>query len=305
LHQYYGAEMEDLRRKCFFCTEHIDGRKTLEHIVPNSLLGKLGIKEETITGQFNATQYSRVKVPAHEICNNQFGSDYENRVLNLLEEPELLYTQLCEEEAGIPMMYSPADSVSALVTTWLSKIYYGLFYYDLISTRDAEWKGVCSSIVQSENFKFVQSSYKQGFGFQLPSSLYVFKTKNENTDLVTIVDPSTMLLKIGSLTFILCICDGFLTKNYLNGSSLQKLRSWMEDEENLNPNFPVHKLALAEVIALRNCIPKNPRFVFSEHQIINMSLSTMAEDPDLVYQINEEQLSFVRREVLLEMGIKL
>nr|MBF4349695.1 hypothetical protein [Vibrio anguillarum] len=75
-------------------------------------------------------------------------------------------------------------------------------------------------------------------------------TKNENTDLVTIVDPSTMLLKIGALTFILCICDGFLTKNYLNGSSLQKLRSWMEDEENLNPNFPVHKLALAEVTAL-------------------------------------------------------
>lgn len=297
--------MEDLRRKCFFCTEDIDGKKTLEHIVPNSLLGKLGIKEETITGQFNATQYSRVKVPAHEACNNQFGSDYENRVLSLLEEPDLLYTQLREEEAGILMMYSPTESVSALLTTWLSKIYYGLFYYDLISTRDAYWKDVCSSIVQSENFKFVQNSYKQGYGFQLPSSLYVFKTKNINTDLVTIVDPSTMLLKIGSLTFILCICDGFLTKNYLNGSLLQKLRSWMEDEEKLNRDFPVHKLALAEVIALRNCIPKNPRFVFSEHQIINMSLFTMAENPDVVYQINEEQLSLVRREVLLEMGVEL
>lgn len=75
----------------FFCTEKIDAKKTLEHIVPNSLLGKLGIKEKTVTGQFNATQYSRVKVPAHESCNNQFGSDYENRALGLLENLQALY----------------------------------------------------------------------------------------------------------------------------------------------------------------------------------------------------------------------
>lgn len=126
--------MDDLRRKCFFCKDRIDGKKTLEHIIPNSLLGKLGIKEKTVTGQFNTIQYSRVKVPAHESCNNQFGSDYENRILSLLENPEQLYNQLLEE-AGILMMYSPDSSVSALITTWLSKIYYGLFYYDLISTK--------------------------------------------------------------------------------------------------------------------------------------------------------------------------
>ncbi|HDY7465846.1 TPA: hypothetical protein RQJ52_004311 [Vibrio vulnificus] len=304
LQRYRGIKMDDLRRKCFFCKDRIDGKKTLEHIVPNSLLGKLGIKEKTITGQFNTIQYSRVKVPAHESCNNQFGSDYENRILSLLENPEQLYNQLLEE-AGILMMYSPDSSVSALITTWLSKIYYGLFYYDLISTKAPEWKDVCSSIIQSDNFKLVQSSYKQGYGFQLPSSLYVFKTKNTETDLVTIVEPSTLLLKIGSLTFVLCICDGFLTKNYLNGHPLKKLRSWMEEEEELDPHFPVQKLALAEIIALRKCIPKNPRFVYSKDQIINMSLSTMAKNPDIAYQINEEHLSHVRREVLLEMGIKI
>ncbi|EKL19618.1 hypothetical protein VCHC50A2_3319 [Vibrio cholerae HC-50A2] len=36
-----------------------------------------------------------------------------------------------------------------------------------------------------------------------------------------------------------------------------------------------------------------------------MSLSTMAKNPDIAYQINEEHLSHVRREVLLEMGIKI
>ncbi|HBO2821732.1 TPA: hypothetical protein L4P67_003558, partial [Vibrio cholerae] len=92
---------------------------------------------------------------------------------------------------------------------------------------------------------------------------------------------------------------------YLNGHPLKKLRSWMEEEEKLDPHFPVQKLALAEIIALRKCIPKNPRFVYSKDQIINMSLSTMAKNPDIAYQINEEHLSHVRREVLLEMGIKI
>ena len=300
--------MDDLRKTCFFCKERINGKKTLEHIIPNSLLGKLGIKEKTITSQLNvdkyATQYSRVKVPAHQSCNNQFGSDYENRILKLLENPEKLYSQLLEE-AGILMTYSPDSSLSALITTWLSKIYYGLFYYDLISKKDPQSKDICSSIIKSDNFKFVQSSYKQGYGFQLPSSLYVFKTKNTETDLVTLVEPSTLLLKIGSLTFVLCICDGFLTQNYLNGHPLEKLRSWMEEEEKLNPNFPVQKLALAEITALRKCIPKNSSFVYSKDQIINMSLSTMAKNPGVEYQINEEHLSNVRRELLLEMGIKI
>jgi hypothetical protein len=37
--------MDDLRRKCFFCSEEIEGKNSKEHIIPNSLLGKLGIKE--------------------------------------------------------------------------------------------------------------------------------------------------------------------------------------------------------------------------------------------------------------------
>ncbi len=45
LQRYRGIKMDDLRRKCFFCKDRIDGKKTLEHIIPNSLLGKLGIKK--------------------------------------------------------------------------------------------------------------------------------------------------------------------------------------------------------------------------------------------------------------------
>ncbi len=296
--------MEDLRRTCFFCSEIIEGKKTLEHIIPNSLLGKLGIKEETVTGQ-KETQYSRVKVPAHSTCNSGFGSEYENRVLMHLEDLDSLYEDLKSEELGLPIIYGPDESVTAIITTWLSKIYYGLFYYDLITTQDEEWRSICSSIISSQNFKYVCSSYKYGHGFQLPSSLYVFKTNGSKTDLTTIVDPSSFLLKIGSLTFILCICDGYLTKNYLNGEELTRLRECVRAEDERNIDFPSHKLALGEIIALRRCIPKTPKFISGDNQIINMSLSTMVANPDEYYSINNDMLKRTRIEVLRDFNIEL
>ncbi|MBU1617944.1 MAG: HNH endonuclease [Gammaproteobacteria bacterium] len=296
--------MDDLRRVCFFCNKVIEEKKTLEHIIPNSLLGKLTIKEETITGR-KKTQYSRIKVPAHSSCNSEFGSEYESRVLALLEDVESLYEAIKSEELGLPLMYGPDQSVSSIITTWLSKIYYGLFYYDLISTQDQEWKDICLSIVKGRNFEFVRTSYKNGYGFQLPSSLYVFKTKNTNTDLVTLVEPSSILLKIGTLTFILCICDGYLTKNYLNGESLERLRECVRHEDESNVEFPSHKLALGEIAALRSCIPKTPKFISSDNQIINMSLSTMVANPEEYYSIDKNELFKARVDILREFNIKL
>ena len=264
--------MGDLRRICFFCNKAIEEKKTLEHIIPNSLLGKLRIKEETIVGH-KKTQYSRIKVPAHSSCNSEFGSEYESRVLDLLEDIDSLYEAIKSEESGFSMMSGPGQSVSAIITTWLSKIYYGLFYYDLISTQDEEWRDICLSVVTGRNFEYVRNSYKNGHGFQFPSSLYVFKTNDTNTDLVTLVDPSSILLKISSLTFILCICDGHLTKNYLNGETLDRLREWVRQEDERDIKFPSHKLALGEIAALRSCIPKTPKLIASDNQIINMTIS--------------------------------
>lgn len=296
--------MSDLRRICFFCDEAIEDKKTLEHIIPNSLLGRLGIKEQTITGKKEA-QYSRIKVPAHSSCNSQFGSNYESRVLNLLDDLDSLYETIKSEEAGLPMMYGPDESATAIITTWLSKIYYGLFYYDLISIRDEDWRGICSSVVMGKNFEYVRASYKHGHGFQLPSSLYAFKTNNAKTDLVTLVDPSSILLKIGSLTLVLCICDGYLTKNYLNGEVLERLRDYVRQEDERDIEFPSHKLALGEIVALRSCIHKTPKFISSDNQIINMSLSTMVANPEEYYKINDQALSNARVEILREFNIEL
>ena len=263
----------------------------------------MGIKEATLTGN-RVTQYSRIKVPAHSLCNNGFGSKYEGVVLTLLEDPEAVYQSICSEELSLPMMYGPDESIASIITTWLSKIYYGMFYDDYLKTDNENWKDTCSYIINSPNFNLVRKSYKNGHGFQLPSSLFAFQTKNDKFDLVTMVDPSTILLKIGTLTLILCVCDGYLTKNYLNSEPLKILRSWVAEQDQINSDFPSHKLALAEIVALRSCIPKTPKFSYSDHQIINMSLSTLATNPEEFYKIDTDQLSDIRKKLLRDFGIR-
>jgi hypothetical protein len=244
-----------------------------------------------------------VKVPSHSQCNSEFGSQYEERVLALLDDPESLYETLKKEEDAMPMVYSPAESPTAIITTWLSKIYYGLFYYDYLTTQDRPWKEACSFIINSHNFTYVRQSYENGHGFQLPSSLYVFNTQNDQTDLVTMVEPSAILMKIKTLTFVLCICDGYLTKNYLRGELLERLREHVLLEEEKQPDFPSHKLAFGEILALRSCIPKKPKFVSSDKQILNMSMAMMAANPEEIYKIDTEQLQRARVEMLNDFGI--
>lgn len=293
----------NLKRTCFFCGEEISGKKSMEHIIPDSLLGKMGIKEVSVSGN-RKTQYSRIKVPAHSSCNSEFGSRFEDSVVDLFEDADVLYDLICKEEDSIPLDYRPSESVSSVLTTWLSKIYYGMFYDDYLKSDNTEWREMCGELISGPNFDLVRKSYKNGYGFQLPSSLYAFKTLNEEFDLNTIVHPSTILLKVGSITLILCICDGFLTKNYLNGNSLRNLRSWVSSEDRINRDFPSHKLALSEILALRHCIPKSPSFSFSDNQIVNMSLLTMVRNPGEVYKIDAGRLSEIRAQILREFGIQ-
>ncbi len=117
------------------------------------------------------------------------------------------------------------------------------------------------------------------------------------------IDPSSILFKINSLTLILCICDGYLTKNYLNEDILERLRERVTQEDEYNIDFPSHKYAFGEILALRSCIPKTPKFISGENQIINMSLSTLVANPEEHYRIDPDLLKSAREEILLSFNI--
>jgi len=53
------------------------------------------------------------------------------------------------------------------------------------------------------------------------------------------------------------------------------------------------------------CIPKSPKFMFSDNEITNNSLSAMVTNPEQYYAIDNELLNKKRKEVLLYFGITL
>lgn len=295
--------MEVNKNLCFFCSREISEKKSKEHIIPDSLLGKLGIKNKTLTGRGEFT-YSRLKVPAHAKCNSEFGSRYESEILEYLDYPDRTYETLTEEEKGIAVRYGPDDSTTSKISTWLLKIYYGIFYNDYLKVKDEEWKQISLNIIDTVNFNLVRESYKRNYGFYLPSSLYVFKTNNSEFNLRTFIFPQTILMQVEGLVFILNICDGFLVKNYLNESHLSNFRRSLKENESENDQFPSGLFACAELVALRMCIPKSPMFIFNEGEVINLSLSTSVENPEEHYKIDNDLLNKTREEVLLELGIK-
>lgn len=296
----------DLRKTCFFCSKPIEEKKSLEHIIPDSLLGKLGIKEAVLEGE-GEFQYSRIKVPAHISCNSGFGSEYENRIIELLDNPQKLYEDLKAEESGIITEYTPDESLTMLISTWLCKIYYGLFYNDYLKLKESEFTKTAKEIIDSENFKMIQESYKDGVGFCIPSSLYVFNSENLNFDLKTNIYPQSIMIKIKSLTMILCIGDGFLTKNYLTDEILKVSREFLAKEEKKEPRFPIHLYALAEILALRMHIPKSPSFIYQEKkkQIVNMSLMTGVSNPEKHYEVDGNSIEKKRNEILQEFKVKM
>jgi len=233
--------------KCFFCSEEITEKKTQKHIIPNSLLGKMGIKNETIKGRGEFT-YSRLKVPAHSKCNSEFGSRYESEIIEFLKNPNETYRTLINEEQGIPLQYGPDNSVTSKISTWLMKIYYGIFYNDYLKVKDEEWKLISKNIIDIPNFNFIRKSYKNSYGFYLPSSLYSFKSKDSLFDLKTLIFSQTIMMQIDSLIFILNIADGYLLCHYLNLELLTDFRFNLIQNEKSKEIFPTRIFALSELV---------------------------------------------------------
>lgn len=45
------AIKDNMRQTCFFCSQPIIDKKSEEHILPDSLLKKLGLKQKSISGK--------------------------------------------------------------------------------------------------------------------------------------------------------------------------------------------------------------------------------------------------------------
>ena len=98
--------------------------------------------------------------------------------------------------------------------------------------------------------------------------------------------------------------DGHLTKNYLNSSNLDNLKSYLFENDK-SDNFPTDLFAFSEITALRLNIPKQPSFIFTENEMINLSLNTFVNNPNEFYKIDVNNQENTRNEILKSFGVKL
>ncbi len=269
-------ELANLKQRCFFCSERITSKRdrTLEHIIPNSLLKQLSLKDKILEGPLH-TQYSRIKVPAHRVCNNNFGSRYESKALQLLENPAVLAAQIMDKADTLPFFNGPSLDNVDVFSIWLTKIYFGLFYHDYLKTKEEDWKHKCETVISQDLFRLTQQSYYFNNAFLVPSSLFVFKSATDNFDLRTQLAPNMICIKIKAYTFILCVGDGGLVKYYLDSKRLTAFKAQLDfiEENNENMEARRHIFAYIETLAIYNSLPKNPFYFYNGYQMTNFSFS--------------------------------
>lgn len=222
--------MQPDRPNCFFCNQKIEKKTTKEHIIPDFLLNEMGIKENKIGGH-NPKIYSRIKVQAHKECNDTFGSRYESHIKELLKNKFALSSKINSSEIQRGHITSPREDPSSIIKTWLTKIYYGFYYYDSVHGPNEEYKHTCKQIITAHNFKMMQAAYKINKGFQLPSSLFSFYVKNSDFDFKTFIHPQVIMLKIQRLLLIQCIGDMNFTRAAIGSNNLNGLQKHIELEE--------------------------------------------------------------------------
>ena len=265
---------------CFFCGEEISERTHNEHVFPNAFLRKWNLKEKTFTLFSGDTcLYSRLKVDSHQNCNNESGSRYEEKVLEILNELDSNQASFenqfyLEKPSTSNLICKPSDDIRALLSTWFIKLFYGPIWFEarLRNYNNREIQSELFNMLKNESFKLLQKSYKIRKGFNLPSSIYYLRlnsTPESSFDYGSTFDPLIFWIRLQNDFFMIAIGDGELARNYI---SLDKIKEDCEKDRE-NPLFFLKPLSY--FIAVRTHIPRSPSFVINhEGWIMNMSQMT-------------------------------
>lgn len=220
---------QSLDEICFFCGNEINGKSSKEHIFPEHLLKRFRLKEKCCSVN-NSTQYSRLKVKTHSKCNNEFGSAYEGKFIkimdSLMKDDEALEAlHLHPDDPAYHVMdlsalsiYRPStDDFRQIVSTWLIKLYYGVLWYQatyyekskIFNKSFNETRDLLISKFNEYPFQLMQKSYQNGYGFNLPSSLYCIRIELDVPfSWGMMIELDILWIKLDKLLFMIAINDG-------------------------------------------------------------------------------------------------
>ena len=267
--------------KCFFCGEEILEKIHKEHIIPNAFLKELNLKNEKFTiHNGEAVDYGRLKVSTHQRCNNEYGSRYEQQILKILNNLDSHKNELANiTKKEKEIICRPSGEIADLLTSWFIKIFYGIIWFEINykNNKDTLRKQKINSLLKDNNLNSIQKGYRNGKGFNLPSSLYYLKLNDIIPfDFGFLIEDQVFWMKIREHFFMLAIGDGKLCYSYINDDLLSQMKKYfLECKDNPLCFFT----PLSHLIAVQRNLPKKPSYVVAQDWIMNTSLMTGSTQP--------------------------
>jgi hypothetical protein len=287
-------------KDCFFCGKPIEGKGTLEHIISDGFLEALDLKvEHTLSGLPLPTTYSRIKVPAHGLCNSQQGSRFEAEILALLKSLDANIDTLQElnSQSTAPLQVA----LRQYFVMWLCKIYFGFIYWEAGRSAHPDTARfiVLKQLLEDDTFAYLRRCFVQELSFAAPSSLYYFRLAEPPSgryrfDFGTALPYDLVYVRIRKHLFIAAIADGHLVHEWLNGDSITNIQSHL-DRGSADPAAYLH--AVSHVWAIRELLPIPPSIAFQESTIADRSREGLASRPD----INSDKVNDRAAEIYQEL----
>ncbi|CAK2368017.1 hypothetical protein [Vibrio sp. 10N.222.55.B11] len=286
---------------CFLCGKEIMDKKSKEHILGDSFLKLIALKTENF--KFNCSaldkEYSRLKVPSHQTCNNEFGSRFESEIINLVysfddQQHNLSRLHLNDDNYEI-------DKLRGTLTKWLAKLYLGFVYWEAGLPRhpNIQYQSQLKHLLEDQTLKLLQSSLSQETPLYLPSSLFYFNLPendddNLRFDFATGLPLGLFFIKFKRHLLVVCLGDGNLVTEYFTDDQYLYSQNLINEYKDSDPLAYLHPVS--HIWAVRELLPVQPDLEFYSNCILDRSRSRYLDKPE----IDELAVNMRARNVFVE-----
>ena len=260
-----------MAKSCFFCGADIDSKQTREHIFADAFLRDFDLKNKVMHFRGRqSVQYSRIRVPAHARCNNEFGSRFESYVLELLRSLDDNLDTLRQMHLLQPS--ETAKRVREALCQWLAKLHFGLIYWEahLVCHRDRAYQRNLAGLLQSEAFTYMRRCFIEFYAFNCPSSLYHFDLPDPphpalRFDFGSALDTSAFYVRIDRHLLVVALADAYLVQEWLTPEVHGDLQRQIEEQGSEDPVCYLH--AVGQIWSVRENLPVRPHLLYSDDAI--------------------------------------
>lgn len=286
---------------CFLCGNEIEGKVTKEHIFGDKFLSTWNLKNEKYKYNKSSQQreYSRLKVPAHGDCNNEFGSRFETYILRIL-------SSFSDNRDVLEVLHYKRDdqvvnAIKEAICQWLTKIYVGLIFWEASYPKHENptyqkeiYKNLEPSLVQQLQKCFREENY-----FNVPTSLYYFRLYGDiptgfEFDFSTGLPYGSIYVKLGHHLLVACIADGLLVEEWFTN---EQYKVTVEHLQHCKSDPAAHLAAVSHIWSVRENLPVEPNICYRSDSVVDRSRLGLSLKPE----INAEVVNVRAHEIYLEL----